>query len=421
MDDGRRPERPRREPTARIFCRVTLRRQGLRLRVACALVLAAIAAAGAPPARGADWADAKRAFAEAQKSKEWKPRRDAYLALADHDNAEAAEAALSAAAKETHGGVLWSAVGYLSALRTPASRDVVAAAVKTGKGVRRWVAILGLLGQSGDVGKDALLEALKSNDGPAAMLAAEALGKKNVADARAPLLDALHHKEWQVRAAAARALGALTGQTPKEEIAALVAALASAEGVERADLVAALEAQTHAGQGYDVEGWKKVAAGERPEKPPPKAMPYAFGVPIPARRVVVVVDHSTKTDDPHPFEDKDRLKEICHVPGGRDVPWYSAKTVMQLYVGHAKRLVEDLPSGSQFDVVSVGGKVSRSEMGKLVPVNAGSKQAAVKALEGLKPEAGLDLLTALDLALDAGGKEPAAFSMGPEEIVLFNT
>jgi HEAT repeat protein len=390
------------------------------------VVLLAVVALGAqagtpPPARAADWAEAKRAFAESQKAKEWQRRRDGFTALSDHDKGDAVEAALGAVAKESHGAVLWAGVSFLSGVRTPEARDAVIAAAKTGKGARRWCAILGLLGQFGDAGKDALLEALKTGDPTSAMLAAEALGKKNVAEARTPLVEALKHKDWQVRAAAARGLGQLTGAVPKEQYAAMLAALEAGEGVERQDLFAALEALAHQGLGYDADAWKRWAAGEKDVKAAPKPLPHAFGVPVFGRRVAVVLDRSTRADDPHPFEDIARLKEVCRVPGGRDVPWYSAKTILQLYVAHAKRLIDDLPDGAQVELVTVGGKVSRGELGRLSPASAGTRAALAKALAALKPEASLDLLAGLDIALDSGGKDPAAFSSGPDEVVVFDT
>jgi hypothetical protein len=125
------------------------------------------------------------------------------------------------------------------------------------------------------------------------------------------------------------------------------------------------------------------------------------------------------TDDPHPFEDRARLQEVCKVPGGRDVPWYSIRTTLQLFVAHAKRFVDDLPASSQFEVVTMGGR-TKGELGHLVPANPGSKAAAVKAIEAMKPENGLDIAGAVSLALDAGGKDAQAWGSGPDQVVVFD-
>jgi len=37
------------------------------------------------------------------------------------------------------------------------------------------------------------------------------------------------------------------------------------------------------------------------------------------------------------------------------VPWFNIKTTAQFLVAHAKRLVNDLPEGTQVEVVTVGG------------------------------------------------------------------
>ena len=373
-------------------------------------------------ASAADYAEAKRGFLDAQKTKEWKVRRDAYTLLGDFDQAECVEVILSAMAKEQDPAVLSGGVATLSGYRSKESREVLEGVVRKEKGTKRVFVLLALKDQFGENGKEVLLEALKGSDGQAAMLAALALGKKGVSDAKPALLAALGHKDWQVRAAAARAIGMLGGLPARESLVALAAMAAGGEGRDRADAIATLETVTRQRLGWDPPAWKAIAEGQDPSKvaKDPRFPAQAFGIPVHGRRVVVVVDHSLSTDDPHPFTARERLQDVCKVPGGRDVPWYSIKTVLQLYVAHAKRWVEDSPAGTQFDLVSVGGKV-KDEMGRLVPATAGSKAAAVKALEGLKPESGTDVYGALMLALDAGGKDASSWSSGPDEIVFMSS
>jgi hypothetical protein len=374
----------------------------------------------AGPAAADDWGDARKAFRDAMKSKEWKERKTALIRLRDFDRAEAAEEVLSAIPKETNGAVLVACVAALSAFHSAEATAALAAAARSAKGPKRALVMMALEEQSGDASKDVLLEVLGGGDAPSAARAALALGKKRVAAAVPPLLGLLKHKDWQVRSAAARALAATASSVDRAGWAPLAESLAASAGRERGDLVEALKAVTRQDFGHDVAAWKALAAGADPATiaRKPTVPPHVVGIPIYGRRVVVVLEHSNCTDDPHPFEAQERLQELCKVPGARDVPWYQIRTTGQFYGAHAKRLIADLASGTMFDLITVAAK-EKALFGKWTPANPGTHATAAKAIDGLKPETGLDVHAAVLEALDLGGKEPASWQAGPDEIVLF--
>jgi hypothetical protein len=204
----------------------------------------------------------------------------------------------------------------------------------------------------------------------------------------------------------------------KDARARVLDAMEAAKGRERADLAELLKKMLGKDLGIDVAAWRRLAAGEAVGEPTVLLPTWVGTLPVHGRRVVVVLDHSTCTDDPHPFTDRARLQELCKVPGARDVPWFNLRTNGQFLAAHAKRLVSDLPEGTSLGFVAVGGPRIDVGLAGLKPATPGAKDAVVREIDGLKPANGLDLLNALFAALDAGGKEPVAWTNGPDEIVL---
>jgi hypothetical protein len=404
-----------------------------------ALVLALLVLGTASPAAADAWADARAAFREAQKERDWRLRQSGYAPLSDFDRAEAVEEILGALSREPNGAVVLGAIKTLAGYRSPEALAAIGAAAREGRGARRNWALLALVDQPGEAGKDVLLEVVQGKDLPLAAQAAMGLGKKQVREAVPLLVALLQHKEWQVRAAAARGLRDMPGKWPidphtlKETkptpppwfdanavLRPLVDALAAGVGRERADVVDALQRISGQDFGYDVPAWRFLVAGAPPDKikRDPVYPPHVFGIPIYGRRVVVVIDQTTCTDDAHPFQDIARLKEMCRVPGARDVPWQRLRTTKDLIAAHAKRLVDDLPAGASFEVLFAELKIKRL-FGKLQAANAGTKAAAVKEIDELDVKNGLDVLEALNVALDAAGTSDAvAWQSGPDEIVM---
>ncbi len=405
-------------------------------------LLAALLACGARAAGADAYGDARAAFRKAQASKDWKERAAGYVAFREQDRAEAVEDVLAAMARESNGAVHLAGIKALAGYRSPPAIAALATAVRKEKGARRAWALLAARDVPGDSAKgalsDALKEALAGADPAAAAQAALALARQQAQDALPALVAMLSHPEdARLRATAARAIrwmaGASSMGVPRpgsggppippwlaqaKLVGPLAEALATSTGRERADQIDALERLTGQSFGWDLAAWRALAAGTDPGKieRKPSYPAHVFGIPIYGKRVVVIVDHSLCTDNPHPF-DPARLRELCKVPGGRDVPWYNARTNGQFVVAHVKRLVSDLPDGSAFDLVLVGKSV-KSAMGRLVPANSGSRQSAERILDNLKVENGMDTLGALNAALDAGGaKDDAAWKSGPDEIV----
>ena len=173
-------------------------------------------------------------------------------------------------------------------------------------------------------------------------------------------------------------------------IGALATSLETATGSARGNIVSALVRLTQQEYGYDVAAWKQLAAGTDPQaiRPQPVPVPHVFGIPIYGERVVIVVDISTCTDDTHPFQDLDRLKEVCEVPHARPVAWFTVRTTKQFFAAHAKRLIDDFPvRGHKFEVVAVFQKVE-SLFEKLTPCNSGTKRQATRWLDELSVQEG---------------------------------
>jgi hypothetical protein len=327
----------------------------------------------------------------------------------------------------------------IKALAAYASKPAVEAlykAIRAGKDPARLYVVLALGEQPGPAGKEVLLEVLNGNDSAAAAQAALALGRKRLLEVRPHLLELLRHKDWRLRAAAARALRSMAGasQPPEpgkplpaapgelrgpEVLNALVDAIEIGEGRERADVIRALARLTGEDFGWDVAAWRALAGGAKAAgiARDPKHPAYFFGVPVHGRRVVILVDCNVRTEDAHPFTEMERLKEVMKVPGARPIPWAGVATLRQFVHAHVKRCITDLPTGTMFDLVLVGGK-ARSVFGRLMSANDGTKNTAILALEGAKLETANDMYTALDYALDiASRKDSVAWDVGPEEIL----
>jgi hypothetical protein len=401
--------------------------------------LLAVVLLGAPaPLRAADdWAEARKTFLKAMKSDDWKVRSAGFGELSYFDDAAAVGEVLGVLASERHPAVLLSGIRALGGFKTKPAVDAVAETVRKGKDPVRLYTILALADQPGAAGKEVLLEVLQGKDGQAAAQAAIALGKKQVMDAQPHLLALLRHKEWRIRAAGARALRLLAGPIPTAQpgkpappatpkalagpdvLGALVDALEAGEGRERADILQTLVRLTQQDFAWDIPAWRALVSGTPPADigRNPQHPPYFFGTPVFGRRVVLLVDNNVRTEDAHPFTDRARLQAVSAVPGARPVPWFELKTIKQFINAHVKRTANDLPSGSMFDLVVVGGK-ARNVFGKLTSANDGSKGTAILALEEAKPEAANDVFTALDNALDiASRKDSVAWDVGPEEIL----
>lgn len=403
--------------------------------------------AAAPHAAADEWGDAKKAFRRAQKSEEQAVRRDAYMDLLNFDSKESAAEALAAMLKEkkrsdASPAALLAGVQTLASLMSDGAKGVILDAVKKGRGDKRLLALLALADRPTGGGEDLLLEVLQSKEEPLIAQAAVALGRRKSQAAVPHLLKLLESDTWQLRAAAARALELAAGEAkldPKTAelvlpplptwmsgelpryLGALASSLETARGSSRRNIISALKRLSEQDYGYDVEAWKRLAGGEDPEtiRPKPIKVPYIFGIPIFGERVILIIDISTCTDDTHPFQDIDRLKEVCSIPHARPVAWYEVRTTKQFFAAHAKRLIKDLPSrGQKFEVIAVFGKVEPL-FEKLAPCNSGTKRTARTFIDEFSVQNGPNHFEGLTLALDvSGAKDKIAWSLGPDEVIL---
>ncbi len=393
------------------------------------------------PVAGADeWGDARKGFRRAQRSEVWKERRDAYIRMLDFDGQKAVAEILKAMAKEDNYAVLLTAIETLSLFM---SDEAVAALVKgleSSKGFQRNCLIVAMGGRQDAAGNEVLIDIAQGKDERAAAQALLALGAKRVKEALPSFLAGLKRDEWQLRAAAARAIRDLAGPVPdppqpgqkekpwipadfptSEVLLPLAESLEISEGRERGDIIAALERITKQTFGNDPKAWRKLAGGAPADtiRAMPDHPPYLCGVPVYGRKVVVLLDISTCTDDVHPFQEVARLKAVCEVPGARSVPWMKLRTTKQFMGAHVRRMINDLPGkGAKFDVIAVY-QQSEPLFGKLTPANAGTKRQASEFIEELAVQGGPNHYEGLNTALDISGtKESVAWSLGPDEIVL---
>ncbi len=284
-------------------------------------VLVGVRSAGAD-----EWSDAKKAFRKAQKAPDLKTRRDAFIDMLTFDGTEqtedAVEEILRTLGREESPAVILTALETLSTFTSDEATEILVDAVRKGRGTRRFYALIALADRPAGGGEDLLMEVLDGKEEPLIAQAALALGHRQTEAAVPLLLPLLAHDTWQLRAAAARALEYMAGKAvlnPKtaemefppvpawlktpEVLNALVASLETAEGRSRSDAVSALERITGRAFSNDVRAWKALLGGADPAgiRARPEAVPYIFGIPIYGRKVVLVIDISTCTDDTHPF------------------------------------------------------------------------------------------------------------------------
>lgn len=393
-----------------------------------------------PVAGAEEWRDARKDFRRAQRSEAWKERRDAYIRMLDFDGEKAVGEILKAMAKESNYAVLLTAIETLSLFMSDEAVTALVKGLESSKGFQRNCLVVAMGGRQDASGNDVLMDIAQGTDERAAAQALLALGTKRVNEALPAFLAGLKRDEWQLRAAAARAIRALAGPVPdppqpgqkeKPWIAAdfptaevllpLAESLEISEGRERGDIVAALERITKQSFGNDPKAWRKLAGGTPADtiRAVPDHPPYLCGVPVYGRKVVVILDISTCTDDVHPFQDIARLKEVCEVPGARSVPWMKLRTTKQFMGAHVRRMINDLPGkGTKFDVIAVY-QQAEPLFGKLTSANAGTKRQASEFIEELAVQGGPNHYEGLNAALDiSGAKESVAWSLGPDEIIL---
>jgi hypothetical protein len=361
------------------------------------------------------------------------------------DSKSAAEEVLSALVKEhrredSSPAVILAGIQALATFLSEEAQAVVEKNVLKSKGERRLYALLALADRPAGGGEEVLLQVLQGKEPAHIAQAALALGRRQYQPALPHLLALLDHDMWQLRTAGARGLEGMAGlpqkdsktgeeklpplpewMDKKEVLTALAKSLESAEGRDRSDIIKALKRISLEDYGYDIKAWQKLAGGADPStiRPRKVGVPTFCGVPIFGRRIVLIVDISTCTDDTHPFQDLERLKEVCKIPGARPVPWYEVRTTKQFFAAHTKRLLQDLPGrGQKFELIAVFQKIEPI-FEKLAPCNSGTKRQAIKFLEELAIQGGPNHYDALKYALDISGtKDRIAWSLGPDEIIL---
>jgi hypothetical protein len=269
--------------------------------------------------------------------------------------------------------------------------------------------------QKGPEVAELLIEVVGGRDGPAAAQAAMALRESKPPEALPSLMKLLASKEWQVRRAAAIAIAEYGA---KEALVPLSKALWTATGRDRNDLIAALEKVTGQKYGNDPKAWKKLASGTDPKEivAKPKLAPTAFGVPIYGERVVICLDNSLRMTNPHPF-DNERLRKLCDPKDGDPIPWFRVKTNGLFAHAHVKHLIQGLPKGSKFELITFNATV-RDTFGGLANVGAATRKTAIDKLASLRTDDGIAAYDALTLALNrAGAKDSQAWKKGPDEII----
>jgi hypothetical protein len=400
---------------------------------------------GPPPAVADAAADARKAFKTALKSEAWRDRQEAYLALGDYDGPWVVEEILDGMSKEANPAVVLGAIKVLASLRSAEARSELGRQLTASKGARKSWILLALARQPGNEAVPLLLETVQGKDEPAAAQAALALGQKEVREAIPHLLVLLKSKSWQLRRAGALALANIAQPPPPKPKAdapkdappftwavpdvmkeaavtdALVDSLAQSDGRERADLIHALEAVHEKDYGYNLAAWKKVAAGQEPDaKDLAKRIqpPHVFGIPIYGRRVVLMLDNGLRSGDPHRFGSGDRMAELCQVPGGKPIFSARLRTVGDFAQAHYKRCIEDMPKGTQFDVVVYNEKVSPA-FGKFTNVSGSSRRFIDELFQTMRTDNAGAVYDAFQVALDLGGADDKkAWKKGPDEIVF---
>ncbi len=406
------------------------------------VLLVACLVGHAPVARADDWDDARKAFRQAQRAGTPPQRADAWSALATFDSAASVAEMLSALAKEEHPVVLRTALRTIAGVRSDEARAAFDAGFAKASGEQRLLMLATMVDQRPSPESDALLiRELAGKDPPSVALAAHALGRRRALTARDALLDALRHADGRVRSSVAWALQGLAtppppapgpgdpdpAQPPAPEAmrepavrAALVRALfAEGAGAERGPLLAALRRITGQDYGLDAKAWASLLAGTEASaiRARPPGVPHVFGIPIHGRRIAIVIDKSMRFDDVHPF-DEERLRSLCEVPGGRAIAHFKLLRVRHLVFAHVARLVEDLPSGSEVEVILFNQSVD-PVFGRLTKVNAAARKTLSEAFDGMQVNDGIASYDALDAALGLGGaSSPVRWKKGVEEVVF---
>lgn len=395
----------------------------------------------AQAARADDSAEVRREFRAAQKNEDWKERRAAYINLLDYDGVNVFEEMLGALLREQNAAVILEGIKTISQLESDEARAAILAALAKPKGRRGQYLLLALSEQKGPGGEDVLIRILRGKDEQLAGLAAIALGRKATEVGVDPLVAALGHKDWHVVSAAARALRHVAWSAwtkpekknekpkptmpswfdPKLTLWPLVDALEKAEGRPRADLIEALESITGKDHGDNHAAWVAVADGKEPTPAvlAQRVHPaYFFGIPVYAKRVVVVFDVGVRTLKPHPFSDRRRQRELCAVPGGASIPWSGISTVGDFMAAFTSRFIQDLPPrGVKFELI-LSGRHPRSVLGRLAAPGDRAKKSALSSLRHVAVENGTDIASAMHTALDiAGPSDSVAMARGPDQVL----
>ena len=414
------------------------------------LALLALLLAAAPAVRADDVGDGIKAFRDAQKSGDWRVRVEAYDALSFYDGPKIVEAMLDAMEADPHPAAKLAAAERLGRLVSDEAKADLYAAIQQGSDERRHLALLCVRSQPGTDGKEVLLELAQGKEPPIVAQAALALGQKHVPEAVPVLVQLLEKSDdHQVQRAAAEALRTMAGPPPEPKIGhdgkpllepnpppwvpewypldtvvpVLVKVLGNAGGgIERGEAWRTLVRLLKHDMGLDPAAWTALASGKEPADIKKKPLPYRtlFGIPLFGDRMVVILDTSAQTDDPHPY-DRDRLTTLCEVPGARPIPWFQIQTKRQFARAWARRWVQDLPKGAKFDVFLVNTSLN-DVFGKLNSANAGAKKTAIEAIEETKGVTGQDVLGALMTAIHLGGeKDKQAWSKGPCEVLYVSS
>ncbi len=415
-----------------------------------AVLLVMLLAARPSPVAADDVSDAFRAFRQAQNEKNWKARIEAFDALAFYDGPKVAATMLDAMVADDHPALKLAGVERIGRLVSDDAKAELVEALSTGAAERRFLAILALGRQPGTHGGAELIEIAKGKDPHMAAQALIALGRKHVEDAVPTLLAALRESpDRQLRRAAAEALRLMAGPEPVAPVGpdgrvlpqtkpppwvpewypldlvvpALIDTLADPKGgVARGDAWTALIRLLKHDMGLDPAAWRELAAGKDPATIEKKPQPVRslFGIPLFGERMVVILDNSAQIDDPHGYS-RERLTELCTVPGARPIPWFQIATKRDFARAWTKRWISDLPKTAKFDVILVNTSIL-SAFGKLNGASAGTKKTAVETIDESKPVTGQDVLGALLQALHLGGeKDRTAWTKGPEEVLYVSS
>lgn len=383
------------------------------------LTLAALLAqmfVGAPFACADGWDDAKKEFRREMKSDDWKVRREAFLIAAEYDGADAAREILEVIDDEPNAAVVLAGIDTLALFRSDGALEGLREVAAKGRGRQQLLALVTMSRlKDPSVVSETLVKVAGGRDAQAVCQAVLALGASTQRDATELLIDLLGHKAWQVRAAAARTLALWDAE---EAIPALAKALPSADGRARGDIVQALEAISDQKFGNDPDAWEQLAEGADPDTitAKPELAPTAFGIPIYGERLVICLDNSLRMGDPHAFS-TERLRELTDPKDGKPIAWFRMKTNGQFAHGHVKHLVDGLPRGTRFEIITFNASVN-PVFGKLMPVSTASRQTAFETIDGLITDDGINAYGALTDALDIGGsKDDSAWKSGPDEII----